>query len=120
MDGAAGESIAAEYLEQHGYGVVCRNYRSRYGEIDIIAIKNEYIVFAEVKSRSQRFAGLPREAVDAGKQKRIIKTALMYLSQNEAKAQPRFDVIEVNQIGRKYYVNHIEYAFDLRGYDEAF
>lgn len=82
--------------------------------------EGEYIVFVEIKARSQSFAGLAREAVDLRKQKKIIKTALMYLSQYEKNAQPRFDVVEVNQIGREYRVNHIENAFDLRGYDEAF
>ncbi len=120
MDGNMGEKIAAKYLEERGYNISGRNYHSRYGEIDIIAEKGEYIVFVEVKARSQNFAGLAREAVDLRKQKKIIKTALMYLSQSEKKAQPRFDVVEVNQIGREYSVNHIENAFDLRGYDEAF
>ena len=119
MDGSTGESLAAKHLEQHGYNIIGRNYRSRYGEIDIIAEKGEYIVFVEVKARSQGFAGLPREAVDLRKQKKIIKTALMYLLQTNKNAQPRFDVIEVNQTGREYNINHIENAFDLRGYDEA-
>ena len=120
MNGNMGENIAAKYLEQHGYNISDRNYHSRYGEIDIIAEKDEYIVFVEVKARSQSFAGLAREAVDLRKQKKIIKRALMYLSQYEKNAQPRFDVVEVNQTGRQYRVNHIENAFDLRGYDEAF
>ena len=57
--------------------------------------------------------------MDLRKQKKIIKTALMYLLQTNKNAQPRFDVIEVNQTGREYNINHIENAFDLRGYDEA-
>ncbi len=93
--GAAGEVLAARYLRDQGYDIVGANYRSRFGEIDIIAADDTYIVFAEVKSRSQNSYYTPREAVTAAKQQRIIKTALLYLAEYPQALQPRFDVIEI-------------------------
>ncbi len=93
--GAAGEVLAARYLRDKGYTLLGTNYRCRFGEIDIIAADDAYIVFVEVKSRAQNSYYAPREAVTAAKQQRIIKTALMYLSERSVTLQPRFDVIEV-------------------------
>ena len=81
--GTWGEAIAAEALRSRGFTVVERNYRSRYGEIDIIAENREYLVFAEVKLRKSAYFGAAREFVDLRKQ------------EHETSLQPRFDVIEI-------------------------
>ena len=93
--GAAGEVLAARYLRDKGYEIIGANYRSRFGEIDIIAADDTYIVFVEVKSRAKNSYYAPREAVTAAKQHRIVKTALLYLAQHPETRQPRFDVIEI-------------------------
>ncbi len=93
--GAAGEVLAARYLRDQGYELLGANYRTRFGEIDIIAADGTYIVFVEVKTRAQNSFYAPREAVTAAKQRRIVKTALLFLAQHPTKLQPRFDVIEV-------------------------
>ena len=72
--GAWGEAIAAEALRSRGFTVVERNYRSRYGEIDIIAENREYLVFAEVKLRKSTYFGAAREFVDARKQEKLRAT----------------------------------------------
>lgn len=64
--GNAGENLAADYYEKHGYRVLCRNFKGAHGEIDIIAEKDAYIVFAEVKLRSV-LSQKPAEAVDPRK-----------------------------------------------------
>ncbi len=92
--GVKGEDYAVKLLQNKGYVVDKRNYRSRYGEIDIIAHDAEYLLFVEVKSRSGNETS-PRSAVTLSKQAKIIKTALMYLQENNTNLQPRFDVIEV-------------------------
>ena len=98
--GRLGEKAAADFLCGKGYTVAEKNYHSRFGEIDIIASDNRYIVFAEVKTRPRGSLLLPREAVDAKKQSRLIKTAMMYLSCHDiGDLQPRFDVIEVTVSG---------------------
>lgn len=112
--GKMGELAALEYLLKKGYELVAQNYRSRYGEIDIIVKDSEYIVFVEVKTRNDRSEILPCEAVDKRKQKRIIMTTEMYLAYNQTDLQPRFDVIEVWYNRRSQSVtkmNHIESAF---------
>lgn len=117
-NGRLGEDAAAEYLLNNGFEIAERNYKSRYGEIDIIAIDRNYILFVEVKTRFENSLYLPREAVDIRKQRKIIKTAEMYLSENEAGSlQPRFDVVEVTVLKQKEFkiksINLIKNAFTL-------
>ncbi len=96
LSGRWGESLAAAYLQKNRYTITAANYRSRFGEIDLIAEDKRYIVFVEVKLRkSDRFAQA-MEFVDHRKQERLKQTAAIYLSQNEESGkQPRFDVIEI-------------------------
>ena len=107
--GAAGEVLAARFLRDEGYQILAGNYRTRFGEIDIIAANKEYIVFVEVKSRAEDARYMPKEAVTAEKQKRIIKTALLYINHYPDPRQMRFDVIEV--VTAK---NHPMKALDIR------
>ncbi len=93
--GAAGEVLAARFLREHGYTIVAANYRCRFGEIDIIAADDAYIMFVEVKTRKPDALYTPREAVTLAKQQRILKTAQHYLQRRSTTLQPRFDVIEV-------------------------
>ena len=93
--GAWGESLAAEYLKKKGYKLLAANYRSRFGEIDLIAANKSYLAFVEVKLRkSDRFAKAA-EFVDFHKQNRLRSTAQMYLSKFPTQLQPRFDIIEI-------------------------
>ena len=95
LAGAWGESLAAQYLQKKRYKVVATNYRSRFGEIDLIVENRKYLVFVEVKLRkSDRFASA-MEYVDRHKQERLRTTASVYLSQFPTELQPRFDVIEI-------------------------
>ncbi len=111
--GADGEKRAARLLKNKGYKITEINYQTRFGEIDIIAENDEYIVFCEVKSRSGNSIAEPREFVGFSKQRKIITTAEIYLAQNVSEKQPRFDVIEVKKQGTKYEINHIENAFEV-------
>ena len=93
--GRWGESLVAEELRRRGCRVVAAGYRTRFGEIDLIAEDGPYLLFVEVKLRkSDRFAP-GRAFVDRGKQERIRTTAELYLVQNPTERQPRFDVAEV-------------------------
>lgn len=77
--GAKGEKMAAEYLVKNGYLIIDRNFRTREGEIDLIAEKNEELVFIEVKSRSSLTFGSPEEAVNEKKQQKIMAVINRYL-----------------------------------------
>ena len=91
------EQAAARFLEENGYRVLERNYRSRCGEIDLIAKEGETLVFAEVKYRRNNACGDPLEAVDLRKQKKICRVADWYLiNRNLSSDTPcRFDVVAV-------------------------
>lgn len=115
--GAFGEEFTVKYLKKQGYKILERNFHSRFGEIDVIASKKDVIAFVEVKTRGENAIYSPREAVDFYKQQKCIKTAQMYLAQNFAELQPRFDVSEIvieNREDSKLKVkehNYIENAF---------
>lgn len=105
--GMLGENMAAHLMEKKGYTIIRRNYRCKAGEIDIIAVKAEELVFAEVKTRQSFAYGRPCEAVGKEKQKHIKQAASCYLRENgkTGKAKRlRFDVMEI-------IINHIEGAF---------
>ncbi len=95
MKGAWGEDAACRYLESLGYRIIARNFRTRFGEIDIIAEQGAYIVFAEVKSRKNARFAEAREFVTESKQRKILVSAELWLSEHSTELQPRFDVIEV-------------------------
>jgi len=111
-----GEDLVAEYLRQKGYIVVKRNWRDRYGEIDVIAENREHILFVEVKTRMDDPVVSGFEAVTRKKRERIKKTALSFLKRFRQKLTPRFDVAEVTVYIREngtvgYKLNYIKSAF---------
>ena len=112
--GALGEVYAARYLRERGYDIVCANYRTRMGEIDIVAEKDGALAFVEVKTRSAGMIASPAESVDSHKQKRIALAASQYLKHAPAGLRTRFDVIEVylDAQGNLAHVRHIPNAFD--------
>jgi putative endonuclease len=114
--GALGEDIAETHLKNGGYVIKEKNFSCKCGEIDLIAVNNGYICFIEVKTRYGTKFGLPAESVNHAKQKKIYKTAQVYISyKNIADSNFRFDVIEVllNNDNNDFLVNHLEDAFQL-------
>lgn len=122
--GAVGEVAAARFLREKGYRILSSNYRCRQGEVDIIAAIGQYIVFVEVKTRGQNAMYSPREAVTLAKQRRLIQTALIYLSKYPTDLQPRFDVVEVVTAVESAYkiveINHIMGAYEAGDLSRAF
>lgn len=113
--GEMGEEYAVKFLEKKKYNILERNYSKRYGEIDIIAENKNYIVFVEVKTRHKDSMTSAADAVNRQKQIRIIKTASLYLAENETEKFCRFDVCEVyvNSDNLKLVdINYIEAAFE--------
>lgn len=112
--GRQGELAARRYLaEEKGYRIRCCNYRSRIGEIDIIAEEKRTLIFVEVKTRTNREYGQPCEAVERHKQHKIVTTAAGYLSRYGLWGRPcRFDVIEVYATAAgKVRLRHLPQAF---------
>jgi len=95
--GKSGEDRAAKFLTKSGYRILERNYKTKTGEIDLIALHEGTIVFIEVKTRSNDLFGAPELAVNRRKQIRMIKTALGYIQRKEFHQVPcRFDVVAIN------------------------
>jgi putative endonuclease len=115
--GIAGEQLAAEHLERLGYRVVERNYRTRWGELDIVAFDGRTLIFCEVKSRRVGGrAGAPLEAVSAVKQAQVRKIAGRWLV--ERRERPYAEVLRFDAIGvsfdaadRLISLEHVEGAF---------
>ncbi|MBB6217792.1 putative endonuclease [Anaerosolibacter carboniphilus] len=108
--GIQGENAAIRYLVNQGYVVIERNYRSRYGEIDIIAKDNNMIVFVEVKTRSNLAYGRPAEAIDYRKTRHLRYTAQQYIQwKGLYDCGCRFDAIEVviGSLNTRSKINHI-------------
>ncbi|WP_099203937.1 YraN family protein [Scatolibacter rhodanostii] len=110
--GVVGELVAAKELQAHGFEILCRNYHTRFGEIDIIVKDSLYIIFVEVKTRETGSLSHPFEAITSAKQKKIILAAQDYLQNNPSNLQPRFDAIAViTEKGKVESVTHLENAF---------
>lgn len=106
--GNIGEAKAVNYLKKLGYKILLTNFKTKLGEIDIIAKDGERIVFVEVKARATARYGYPREAITTKKQQTIRRVAEIYLLKTKnANAYTRFDVIEV--LAEK--IAHIQNAF---------
>ena len=113
LTGAYGEVVTGRYLRDNGFEILAANYRTRLGEIDIIAADRRYILFVEVKTRAEDSMTRAADAVDYAKQKRIVATANSYLSKNKISLQPRFDVAEVYVDGLEVKeFNYIENAYE--------
>lgn len=112
--GTYGEDIAVSFLKARGYEIVERNYRKRYGEIDIIARDNGEIVFIEVKTRKSNRFGSPFEAVDSRKQQRMSRVALAFLlSRGMTDRAARFDVVAVRLVAGQPEIEVVKDAFEL-------
>lgn len=111
--GREGEDLAAEYLRKQGYKILERNYSTRNGEIDIIALHQGEVAFVEVKTRTSDAYGAPELAVNPRKQGRMIKAALGYIKQKKLHQMPcRFDVVAISA-GAEQEVQIIRNAFEV-------
>ncbi|MBN2212949.1 MAG: YraN family protein [Bacteroidales bacterium] len=106
--GREGEELAVKLLQEKGYRILETNWRFRHKEIDIIATRDNEIVFVEVKTRKNADYGYPEEAVNKRKQRYITDAAEAYIISKDLDLEARFDVIAI--LGNKH-IRHYEYAF---------
>lgn len=109
--GAFAETLAADFLVQQGYQILARNYTYDHAEIDIIAQKNNIVVFVEVKMRSSTAFGMPEKFVTPQKQNLILKAASHYIFENNIQTDIRFDIIAILWLQEKPEFEHFEDAF---------
>ena len=112
--GKKSESVAAAQLEKNGYKILEHNYRTKLGEIDIIAKEGDTIVFVEVKARRSDGFGNPKSAITPKKQQKISMTALYYLkATKQSNAKARFDVVTIRSGKENPDIEIIKNAFEL-------
>lgn len=109
--GISGEDLAAAYLKKNGYSILFRNWSWGKNEIDIVASKNNLIIFVEVKTRSSDFAADLRTLVPVSKQKAIIFAADGYIRRFGVDKESRFDIITIVGKDGEQTIEHIEEAF---------
>lgn len=120
--GNRGEVLAAEFLERQGFRILDRNLRNVGGELDLIALDGDCIVFIEVKTRATRSAGDPTEAVTQVKQRKITRAALVYLKRRGwLERRCRFDVVAIVWDGNAApEIRHFRSAFDAAGFGQMY
>jgi putative endonuclease len=113
--GAYFEAIATQHLKQNKVSILKNNYHSRYGEIDIIGLEKDILIFVEVKARNEDALTSPEEAVNYSKQQKIIKTAKRFLCQNPSYQTwtCRFDVISILFTKDSHQIKWLKNAFQL-------
>ncbi len=112
--GKTGEDLAVEELERRGYAILARRYRTRHGEIDIVARDGETTVFVEVKVRATAECGTAAEAVTPEKQRRLASMAVDFLARNRLMDRPcRFDVVAIDGIGPSQTITVYRSAFEV-------
>lgn len=121
--GDRGERAATRFLKKLGYKIVARQYENQFGEIDIIALDGQQIVFVEVKTRTTTNMGQPFEAVDRRKQQKLTKIALVWMKRHRRMDQSaRFDIVSIvwPDGHRQPEIQHIKNAFESSGNGQFF
>jgi putative endonuclease len=111
--GISGEALAADHLRGLGYQIVARDVRTPLGQLDLVAIDGSTLVLVEVKTRAGHGFGLPQEAVDRRKIRKLRQLGLYYLKMRPHQGPVRFDVVGLTMSnGRLERVHHIKNAID--------
>lgn len=112
--GNEGELMARNYLLQQGYTIVDTNWHYGHLEIDVIAMKEDVLVFVEVKTRSSTAVSTPQMAVNQQKQKNVIRAANAYILRNGYSCEARFDIISVVKNEKEMVIEHLPDAYSPR------
>ncbi len=112
--GNKGELFAQDFLRKKGFKILETNWRFQHKEIDIIALKDDFIVFVEVKTRQTNYFGEPFVFVDTAKQRFLVKAANEYITRFNREEEARFDIVSILYNDHKKDIQHIEDAFYAR------
>ena len=106
--GRKGEDLTCKYLKKQGYKILKRNYKTPFGEADIVALRDGWYCFVEVKARESDVYGLPAEAVDRAKRQRYRMIAKYFCSERREEVPCRFDVAAIFEGELEYFENAFE------------
>ncbi|MFM7859336.1 MAG: YraN family protein [Flammeovirgaceae bacterium] len=109
--GKEGEELAAAFLKNKGYEIIERNFRHQRNEVDLIAKKNNWLVFVEVKYRTSVAFGYPEDFVDYKKARNVVDAAVEYQYKINWQGTVRYDIVSVLEIDGQIEVKHFEDAF---------
>jgi putative endonuclease len=109
--GRQGEERAAAFLQQKGYEIVARNFRHGRSEIDLIARKDQWLIFVEVKTRTSVAFGYPEESVNSRKASKILEGAEHYIFESNWHGPVRYDVVAITYKNGNEEIVHLEDAF---------
>ncbi len=110
--GLKGEMAAKRYLKKKGFKILKTNYQCRFGELDLIAMDKDCLVFCEVKTRSEGMIAAPYESVTYAKRQKMIKTASFFLQEHQSFLNSRFDVVSIMvQKDGQMQIEHLENVF---------
>lgn len=109
--GMLGENLAVEFLIGKGYKILSRNYRFGHSEIDIICTRDLLLIFVEVKLRSSIVFGFPEQSINKKKEEMIRTGAEQFIIINNWLSDIRFDIISIEYLNKKYFINHFEDVF---------
>lgn len=109
--GKKGEQLAVDFLLEHRYTIVERNYRFDKAEVDIIAQQNDTLAIIEVKTRSNTDFGNPQDFVKPKQIKNLVKAVDEYVTENQLDVEVRFDIIAIVKHGKSYHIEHLKDAF---------
>lgn len=108
--GNKAEAMAVKFLQKKGYEILDQNYTHGKGEIDIVCLKDNWLIFVEVRARSEVTHGFPEQTISKNKASLIIKTAESYIYQHNWHENVRFDIIAIT-VGQNFEIMHFEDAF---------
>ena len=91
--GKLGESIAKEYLQKNGYKIIEQNYRTKYAEIDLVAVKENVLVFVEVRTKTGELLGTPEESINRRKRAKLVRNAASYMARKRNRQAYRIDAV---------------------------
>jgi putative endonuclease len=108
--GKLGENLAQKFLIENGFEIVTTNWRCRKYEVDIIANKDNMLVFVEVKTRTPGVVSTPEDSMTRAKQKQLVEAADMYIKEHNIDKEARIDLISIYIKEKKYWIRHTENA----------
>lgn len=114
--GKRGEEIAAEFLLQNNYEIIQQNFKAQNYELDIIAKKDNILIFVEVKTRNNNYFGEPEESVNHKKEKHITKASELFMNNYDDFIDIRFDIIAIILQDGNVKIKHIEDAFSPKNF----
>lgn len=112
--GRDGEDFGANFLKKKGHKILARNWRGKYGELDLVSLEDQTLVFTEIKTRASQSFGTPQSAVTTAKQRKLCRAALEFMATGEyANYGVRFDVLALTVVNGKFNYQWFTGAFEF-------